>query len=255
MVEVLISVSYWRWSISLHSCFWYKGIPASKPGAWKEEERHKCSSQSGQHEAWRLLHSLLVYRPRKIRTLLNQKLSDCTWRSLVCHGGDSGDSVSLYRGRVGRQGSRAPQPYWLYILGIHKNFHLKRGLFLKKEKLENHWIIGISLSEGEETQWNTLGKWNWARFLFHLKKTQFSNIQNIPSICITVPQIWQMLIFPHIYFTKEPKYYLKCYFINLLKYRIKNKFILVQKSWNMGILFHDMHFSEPFEIPLIPIVR
>ena len=59
--------------------------------------------------------------------------------------------------------------HWVYILEIHKNFHLKGRLLLKKEKVESHWLIGISLSEGKKHS-SSFGEMKRHFFSLSLKK-------------------------------------------------------------------------------------
>lgn len=68
--------------------------------------------------------------------------------------------------------------HWVYILEIHKNFHLKGRLLLKKEKVESHWLIGISLSEGKKHS-SSFGEMKPHFFSLSLKKKK--DISSIPK--------------------------------------------------------------------------
>lgn len=87
----------------------------------------------------------------------------------MCHGAVCGDSVSLYQGRTGRQGFRAPQPHWLHVLGNQEKYPLEKRTVAKKRKIGEPLNNRELIIRAEETQ-GLLREKETELFLFLRKK-------------------------------------------------------------------------------------
>jgi hypothetical protein len=121
------------------------------------------------------------------------------------------DPLRLHRGRGRKHSSRAPQFYWgifltyLYVRKPEK-IHLKARLLLKKDKVENHWLIGISLSEEKKHSGLLWGNETLAYFPFHLQRGIFKPTEKYRYPYNYGSDLTNINILPHIFYIKRRKY-------------------------------------------------